>query len=151
MRPVRINGHLPTPLGAPKGWDEERDGHCAGLFVREDLIENRLFLSSAHAVDDWEALAMYAGATLRLSVGGPGHPVVNMGLEAIPDDHEPVMMARQFNAPDGRRYVRVEMMFAKGRGHRGYADVHVDGTLADAVSTGIIRVESLAREKGWIE
>lgn len=151
MRPVRIAGADPRPLGAPQDWDEERHGHCTALFIRRETVNGSPYMRSAHEVEPHEALCMLAGAHLTLGIQGVEHPVVQMGLAHLPEDFEPVMIARRFTTETGRKMVRVEMMFAKGNGQRIYANEDVDGTLADAVSTGITRIEALARIQGWLE
>lgn len=151
MRTVRITGADPKPLGAPADWVEDQHGHCGALFIRRDIIDGVAFMRSAWEVDLSEAAMLYAGAQLMLGVAGQEHPVVNLGVGNLPDDFEPVMHARRFNSPAGLPCVRVEMIFPFGGGRRAYSEVHVDGTLADAVSTAIIQIENLARKEGWTE
>lgn len=151
MRAVRIPGADPVPLGAPPDWNEKESGHCGGLFVRRENIAGVGYMRSAWEVEATEAAALFAGARLTLGVAGPGHPVVQLGVGDLPPDFEPTVMARRFNQIDGRPFVKVEMMFPHGGGRRGFCEVHVDGTLADAVSHGVTRIETLARREGWIE
>ena len=150
MRPARISGADPTPLGAPADWNEEQHGHCGALFVRREQIAGVAYMRSAWEVEASEAALMLAGAKLTLGVAGHCHPVVQLGVADLPADFEPVVHARRFTHADGRPCVRVEMLFPHAGGRRGFIEVHVDGTLADAVSHGISRVEQLARREGWL-
>lgn len=149
MRAKRIQGADPTPIGAPPDWKEEENGHCTALFVREDVIDGVAFKHSAWEGEDGEALRMLAGASLVLGVNAKRHPVVRIGFAELPEIFEPVMQARTFTAPDGTRVCRVEMLFSHDGGKRAYANVIIDGTLADAISTGVTRIETFARKEGW--
>lgn len=151
MRPIRIEGADPKPLGAPDNWSEADHGHCTALFVRRETVDGMNIMRSGHEVETGEAALMLAGAQIHLGIEGDRHPVIQMGLGPLPSDFEPVMTARRFNAPDGRPFVRVEMVYPHAGGRRCFDDQHVDGTLADAVSTAIIRIENRARIEGWIE
>lgn len=151
MRPVRISGADPKPLGAPADWSEERHGHCGGLFIRRERIDGVHYMRSAWETEPNEAALLFAGARLTLGVAGQEHPVVQLGVGNLPPDFEPTVMARRFTHIDGRPCVRVEMLFPHAGGRRGFCEQHVDGTLADAVSTGVTRIEQLARREGWIE
>jgi hypothetical protein len=151
MRPARISGADPKPLGAPPDWNEAEHGHCGGLFIRRENLAGVHFMRSAWEVETGEAALMLAGAPLNLGVQGHAHPVVQLGVGSLPVDFEPVVTARRFNDLKGRPMVRVEMLFPYVGGRRGFAEEHVDGTLADAVSTAITRIEKLARDEGWTE
>ena len=150
MRPVRIAGADPRPLGAPVDWNEG-NGHCGALFVRREVNDGVHYMRSAWEVETTEAALLFAGARLTLGIAGNCHPVVQLGVSELPPDFEPVINARRFTATDGRPCVRVEMLFAHAGGRRGFCEEHVDGTLADAVSSAIIRIEELARREGWVE
>lgn len=151
MRAVRIAGADPLPLGAPRDWNEAQHGHCGGLFIRRELIDGIPYMRSAWEVEATEAALLFAGARMTLGIQGTEHPVVQMGLTPLPDDFEPTVMARRFTHVSGTPCVRVEMLFAHAGGRRGFCEVKVDGTLADAVSEGVTRIEALARREGWIE
>lgn len=150
MRPVRIAGAEERPLGAPLDWDAEKHGTCGGLFIRRESKGGMAYMRSAWEVESGEAITFLAGAKLTLGIQGVDHPVVQLGIDFIPEDFEPVLAARRFTAGDGRPMARVEMMFAKANGQRIFANVHVDGTFADAVSMGIIQIENFARQEGWL-
>jgi hypothetical protein len=150
MRAIRISGADPLPLGAPADWKEE-DGHCGALFIRREVISGVHYMRSAWEVEVGEAALLYAGARLTLGIAGQCHPVVHLQVADLPADFEPVVHARRFNHTDGRPCVRVEMLFPHAGGRRGFCEEPVDGTLADAVSSGISRIEALARREGWIE
>ncbi len=151
MRPVRISGADPVPLGAPADWSEETHGHCAALFIRRERIEGIAYMRSAWEVEDSEAALLYAGARLTVGISGNMHPVVQMGFTELPPDFEPTVMARRFTASNGQPGVRVEMLFPHGGGRRGFIEVRIDGTLADAVAHGVTLIEALARKQGWME
>lgn len=150
MRPIRIAGADPKPLGAPPDWVEE-NGHCGALFIRREVIDGVHYMRSGWEADAGEAGLLLAGAQFQLGVAGTCHPVVHLGVAALPVDFEPVLTARRFTHPDGRRCVRVEMIYPHGGGQRAFSEVHVDGTLSDAISTAVIAIEALARERGWLE
>lgn len=150
MQATVIPGCDERPIGAPEDWVPDRHGHCGGLFVRREEVSGLQFMRSAWEADSTEAMMLFAGARIHLGVQGTVHPVVNLGVYDLPPDFEPTVNAQRYNAADGRSMVRVDMLFPHGGGRRAYSRVHVDGTLADAVSTGIIHCEALARERGWI-
>jgi hypothetical protein len=151
VRPARISGADPKPLGAPEDWSEEKHGHCGALFIRRDREAGVAYMRSAWEVEATEAAFLFAGARLTLGVAGHCHPVVHLGVGDLPADFEPTVMARRFSDMKGKPSVRVEMLFPHGGGRRGFCEVHVDGKLADAVSQGVTRIEALARREGWIE
>lgn len=151
MRAARISGADPIPLGAPADWNENESGHCGALFVRREQIAGVAYMRSAWEVEANEASLMFAGARLTLGIAGNRHPVVQLGVGDLPADFEPTVMARRFTHSKGLPCVRVEMLFPHGGGRRGFCEVEVDGTLGDAVSSGITRIEALARREGWIE
>lgn len=151
MRPVRITGSDPAPLGAPSDWSEATHGHCGGLFVRREQIGGIAYMRSAWEVETGEAALLYAGARMTLGISGYAHPVVQMGIGDLPADFEPTVMARRFTDAAGRACARVEMLFPHAGGRRGFAEVRVEGTLADAVAHGVSLVEGLARREGWTE
>ena len=151
MRPTRISGAEPRPLDAPPDWKPDEDGHCTALFVRRETSGGLPIMRSAWEVDDSEALMLFAGARLTLGVAGTCHPVVQLGVADLPDDFEPIVQARRFNAPDGRACVRVEMLFPVRGGSRAFANVLVgEGGLAPAIAMGVEQIEQFALKNGWI-
>lgn len=66
-------------LGAPKDWDEEKDGSCHGLAVRR--VEDNVF-QSAWEPTPAELAALNAGGLVVLSVVG-GQPPVMLSVEAV--------------------------------------------------------------------
>lgn len=150
MRVRRISGADPQPIAAPPDWNEETHGHCTALFVRRETINGIEFMRSAWEGEGGEALLILAGAAVVLGVAADRHPVVNMGVAELPDYFDPVMQSQCFVTPGGARAVRVEMLFCHDGGRKAFASVLIDGTLADAVSTGITRIEAYARKEGWI-
>jgi hypothetical protein len=151
MRPARIIGADPKPLGAPPDWSEETHGHCGALFIRREKINGVPYMRSAWDVEAIEAAQLLAGANVTLGIQGCAHPVVHLDIGDLPADFEPVMTARRFSDLTGRSMVRVEMLFPHAGGRRSYSEVPVDGALAEAVAIGIVRIEELARSRGWVE
>lgn len=149
MKPVRISGADPLPLGAPADWNEERDGHCSGLFVRRERINGVPWMRSAWDGELPEALSLLAGASIHLGVQGSTHPVVNLGVGELPADFMPTIAARRFVTLDGKPAVRVEMLFPHGGGRRGFVEVLVEKSLGAAVGEGVERLERLAVREGW--
>lgn len=150
MRARRITGADPIPLGAPADWKEDENGQCTALFVRREKIDGIDFMRSAWDADPGEAMKMFAGAPMIAGISGQNHAVVHYVVGELPETFEPVVMARRFTTPDGHAAVRVEMLFPDEGGRRLFANVLIDGTLADAISIGVTRVENFARNKGWI-
>lgn len=70
MIPGRI-ANATVRLGAPKGWDEDRDGLCAGLDV---LVRGNEFTSCWEPTPD-ELERIAAGAKVYLTVVGGQPPV----------------------------------------------------------------------------
>lgn len=61
-------------LGAPQGWDAEKNGPCAGLpIVRSDGVSYSYWSLS------WrERLTVLCGKPVRLAVASSAHPPVNL-------------------------------------------------------------------------
>lgn len=150
MRPIRIAGSDERPLGAPLDWNPDKSGHCSALFIKRETVAGVPYMRSAWEVDPAEAAFLYAGARLTLGVAGQTHPVVQLGIDALPADFEPVVHARRYTDPLGRACVRVEMLFPYGGGQRGYADLAVgaDG-FAAAIAQGVTLIEQFALKHGW--
>lgn len=73
-------------LGAPAGWDKERHGECAVLPIRD----HEGTMQSAWYPSKEEIAALVLGAPVILTVWGPSHPPVAVGVEAphkIDDAH----------------------------------------------------------------
>lgn len=151
MRPIRIDGAEAKPLGAPPDWKEDESGHCGALFIRREEIAGVAYMRSAWDVEHGEATLMFAGAKLTLGISGSCHPIVQLGIAELPPDFEPVMTARRFTSPDGIAWVRVEMLFAHAGGRKAFCEHPVEGKLADAVKSAIIKIERLAKREGWTE
>jgi hypothetical protein len=153
MRPVRIAGADPKPLGAPEDWSEEKHGHCGALFVRRENIDDVAYMRSAWEVEAAEAALLFAGAPMTLGIAGHCHPVVQLGVGELPVDFEPVVVARRIFDLHGKPAARVEMIFPHAGGRRGFCEVHIDaeGGMAEAVAKGVLRVEALARKHGWTD
>ncbi len=152
MRPIRISGADPKPLNAPPDWNEAEAGHCGALFIRRETLDGINYMRSAWEVDGVDVAFLLGSASLTLGVSGSCHPVVQLGVSALPDDFEPVVSARRYNDPQARACVRVEMLFPYENGKRAYADVLIgDAGFAAAVALGISQIEGYARKNGWTE
>ncbi|MBS67228.1 MAG: hypothetical protein CMK98_02945 [Pseudomonas sp.] len=149
MRAVRIAGADPKPLGAPPDWNERSDGHCSALFVRREQIGGVGYMRSAWEVEASEAAFLLAGAKLTLGIAGEQHPVVQLGVDALPPDFEPIVTARRYTDATGAACVYVEMLFPHEGGQRAYSKVQIAHTFADAVALGVKQIEDYARAHGW--
>lgn len=107
-------------------------------------------MRSAWEIEHGEAAMFYAGAKLTLGVAGQCHPVVQLNIDPLPEDFEPVIHVRKFNAPNGESWVRVEMLMPAKGGVSAYAEIKITSNLARAVAKGITVIERLAKEKGWL-
>jgi len=150
MRPTRIKGAEPKPLGAPPDWKPEVHGSCGALFIRRDKHDGVDFMTSAWEVESKEAALMFAGAAITLGVSGSAHPVVQLVVGQLPDEFDPVVLARRVTSPSGEPFVKVEMLFAHGTGKRAYCTSPMPGTFAQALVDGVKLCEDLARNEGWI-
>jgi hypothetical protein len=89
MIPGRIAGATRV-LGAPKDWNEERDGPCAGLPILDlpaALGGNFMFSAWLPTPDELAAIA--AGASIIVGIAGFSHPVISLGVSATPNDEAP--------------------------------------------------------------
>ena len=68
-------------LGAPSGWDREKDGICGGLPIRDEEIGRLHCMTSAWLPTPEELAALNAGAPVYLRVVGTGHPPVMVYVE----------------------------------------------------------------------
>jgi hypothetical protein len=151
MRPVRISGADDQPLGAPADWNEEKHGPIRGLFVRREHVNGINFMRSAWEADDCDVMRLYAGARLTLGVAGVAHPVVNLGTDDLPDDFEPVILARRYTEPNGDPAVRVDMLYPKDGGSRIYACAKIDDRpLGLAVCEAVEQIEIFAKAHGIV-
>lgn len=151
MRARRITGAEPKPIGAPADWKEDEHGHCTALFVRREKLDGIDFMRSAWEGDDGDVIRQLAGAGVILGVAANQHPVVHMAVGDLPEQFEPVMIARRFTTPKGEAAVHVEMIFPVEGGQRTYAKEIIATDLASAIARGVSRIEAHARNKGWIE
>ena len=80
MMPLRISDATHF-LGAPKGWEPEKDGRCSHLAVRriDDVWQ------SAWEPTPAEIEMLNAGGTVVLSIVG-GQPPVSLSVEMPPTD-----------------------------------------------------------------
>jgi hypothetical protein len=77
MEPVRTK-NTTRVLGAPRGWDEEKNGTCGGLPITD---------GAGVMFSEWrpswrERLRIAFGGRVRLAVFGGGHPPVAVDTEA---------------------------------------------------------------------
>ena len=72
-------------LGAPKNWDEERDGKCLGLPIRQEVVNGSLpAMTSAWLPTPEELARLNAGAPVLLRVIAIAHPPVMLDVGQIP-------------------------------------------------------------------
>jgi len=85
MKPVLFEGH-DVVLGAPKGWDAEKEGECVGLPI---MREGGACISCWELTDE-ERKAIANGGHLWLSVfSGETQPPVMMAVgRSPPSDHK---------------------------------------------------------------
>lgn len=66
-------------LGAPKGWDNEKDGECIGLPVHFDM-ENNIF-TSHWLLSDEQRDKVAKGGLIKLQILGQRHPPVAIDID----------------------------------------------------------------------
>lgn len=84
-------GRIPNAtrnLGAPKNWDDKRDGLCGVLPIRDTVIEGNRFMVSAWLPTAEDLAALNAGAAVYLGINGVVHPVIFMEPGPVPEDGE---------------------------------------------------------------
>lgn len=81
MIPKRISGAT-LYMGAPKGWQPEKDGNCVHLAVR--VVEGNIFQSAWEPTPE-ELAMLNAGGSMVLSVVG-GQPPVMLSVEPVFED-----------------------------------------------------------------
>lgn len=72
-------------LGKPADWDEEKQGRCGGLPVRDEIIAGAPFMTSAWSPTPEELVRLNAGAAIHLCVCGVVHPPVMISVGAAPE------------------------------------------------------------------
>lgn len=81
MIPKRIAGAT-RYLGAPAGWEPEKDGDCSHLAIADVRLDGgQNVMASAWEPTPSELAALNAGGTVRLYIWGVGHPPVAIGVE----------------------------------------------------------------------
>lgn len=66
-------------MGAPRDWNEERDGPCGALSICDMRDQSLPKMESAWELEGFEDVAMLLGAgTIRLGIVGTVHPPVYM-------------------------------------------------------------------------
>lgn len=88
MIPIRIKGSTHY-LGAPKGWDPDKDGPCAHLAVRISVRgEEQILCESAWEPTPDEIKAINEGSPIILRVVG-GQPPVMLYVESYQEEPQP--------------------------------------------------------------
>lgn len=77
MKCVPFEGQT-SVLGAPKDWDEQKHGECAGLPVKWE--DGQGFVSTWEFTAD-EIAALYQGGKIKLRVCSATHPPVALWVE----------------------------------------------------------------------
>ncbi len=70
--------------GKPENWDDEQNGSCVALAVREEVHGGIRFMVSAWEPTPEELEAIKAGASIHLMISAPQHPVVAMTVGPVP-------------------------------------------------------------------
>jgi hypothetical protein len=155
MRPAVIEGFTHA-LGVPAQWDQEKNGRCAVLHIRAEVIQGIGFLRSAWETDEADPGLLLAGARMVLGIAGMptsdnqiAHPVVHLDMTDVPEDVPPTLTARQFAQADGTQALHVEMIF--GRNQRGVCTVGMNAsTMAEAIALATENIMDLAKAREWI-
>lgn len=72
-------------LGAPRNWDQERDGACGVLPIADIVDEQRhAVMESFWKPEPAELAALNTGSAVILQVYGIVHPVVSIAVTALP-------------------------------------------------------------------
>lgn len=79
MIPMRIS-NATHYMGAPKGWEPEKDGNCCHLAVR--VVDGNVY-ESAWEPTPGELAMLNAGGSILLRIVG-GQPPVMLGVEPAP-------------------------------------------------------------------
>lgn len=80
MKPSDIEGET-RRLGAPKDWQEEKDGSCGGLPIRDAVMPSgRPVMFSMWTTSSEERLLILAGHPVMFCIHGVSHPVVSIGV-----------------------------------------------------------------------
>lgn len=85
MIPARIEGATRF-LGAPKDWDEKRDGSCGTLPIKDYQDEQGEYMLSAWTPTPAELDQLVLGGCVYLWIRGVKHPVVSLSIGAAPDE-----------------------------------------------------------------
>lgn len=85
MIPGRIE-NATRYLGAPKGWEPDRDGHCAHLAILDVPADSEFpaMMQSVWEPTPDELARIAAGAKVVLVVVGSSHPPVALSVGDIP-------------------------------------------------------------------
>ncbi len=152
MRPTRIEGADPLPLGAPKDWDPDKHGRIGGLFVRREIIGGIHYMRSAWELEEEEALLLLAGGQQIIGVQGHEHPVLHLGIQPPPEDAQPVYVSRRTVGTSGLLGGRVDAVYPHGGGRRCYAEIILsdDEPFARACGRAMDMCDELARQQGWM-
>ncbi|CAN7611381.1 hypothetical protein LJR034_004684 [Caballeronia sp. LjRoot34] len=77
MQPIRTDA-CNTQLGAPRDWDESKDGECCALPIHRDAA--RQVMHSFWQPSEQDIANIIAGVPIRLTVIGTGHPPVAINV-----------------------------------------------------------------------
>lgn len=84
MIPLRIKGAT-NWLGAPEGWEPDKNGPCVHLAVKHECCGNVDTLTSAWEPTPEDIQKIMAGAPIYLRVVGITHPTVNVFVGPVPN------------------------------------------------------------------
>lgn len=77
MLPKRIDGFTRV-FNAPQDWNQERDGMCGVLPIRDTMCSDGRYMVSNWEPTPAELAALNAGAGVQLWIRGSVHPVVSL-------------------------------------------------------------------------
>lgn len=84
MHSGRIS-HTSRNLGAPPGWDHDKQGHCGHLAIRDVMTTAGPAMQSVWFPTPAEIERIKAGAPIYLTLIGMFHPPVAMDVGPVPD------------------------------------------------------------------
>lgn len=79
MLPIRIKGATRN-LGAPKGWNPEKDAACSHLPIKDVQQGRRKWMVSRWEPTPAEIERLLSGSPIELWVEGIDHPVVGLNV-----------------------------------------------------------------------
>jgi hypothetical protein len=109
MKAVSQGEHETRAIGAPAGWDPEKDGQCGVLSVHDYVNDHgKPGMISRWELEEGDLDKLAAGAPIYLSILGQAHPVVCVYVGEPPQpaeseqgEHQPADAAAGTTQNDG--------------------------------------------------